>query len=94
MHLPLVPFEESDAVREAANQQVDVTFDAVHDLTRWGTVLSIVPGGVNISGVTNYYATVLLNETDPRLKDGLTAEAGMQGSMRSTTCWWCRTARC
>jgi len=74
----VVPFEESDAVRVAANQQVDVTFDAVPDLTRRGTVLSIAPGGVNISGVTNYYATVLLNETDPRLKDGLTAEAGVQ----------------
>jgi len=73
----VVPFEESDAVKVAANQPVDVTFDAVPDLTRRGTVLSVAPGGVNISGVTNYYATILLNESDPRLKDGLTAETAV-----------------
>jgi HlyD family secretion protein len=73
----VVPFEESDAVKVAANQPVDVTFDAVPDLTRRGTVLSVAPGGVNISGVTNYYATILLNESDPRLRDGLTAETAV-----------------
>jgi HlyD family secretion protein len=73
----VVPFEESDAVKVAANEQVEVTFDAVPDLTRRGTVLSVAPSGTDISGVTNYYATVLLTETDPRLKDGLTAEAAV-----------------
>jgi HlyD family secretion protein len=32
---------------------------------------------VNISGVTNYYATILLTKTDPRLKNGQTAEANV-----------------
>jgi HlyD family secretion protein len=73
----VVPFEESDAVKVAANEQVEVTFDAVPDLTRGGTVLSVAPSGTDISGVTNYYATILLTETDPRLKDGLTAEAAV-----------------
>ncbi|MDT7639815.1 MAG: HlyD family secretion protein [Pseudonocardiales bacterium] len=73
----VVPFEESDAVKVAANEQVEVTFDAVPDLTRQGTVLSVAPTGTDISGVTNYYATILLTETDPRLKDGLTAEAAV-----------------
>ncbi|MDT7586875.1 MAG: HlyD family secretion protein [Pseudonocardiales bacterium] len=73
----VVPFEESDAVKVAANEQVEVTFDAVPDLTRQGTVLSVAPSGTDISGVTNYYATILLTETDPRLKDGLTAEAAV-----------------
>jgi HlyD family secretion protein len=73
----VVPFEESDAVKVAANEQVEVTFDAVPDLTRRGTVLSVAPSGTDISGVTNYYATILLTETDPRLKDGLTAEAAV-----------------
>jgi HlyD family secretion protein len=40
-------------------------------------VLSVAPSGTDISGVTNYYATILLTETDPRLKDGLTAEAAV-----------------
>lgn len=73
----VVPFEESDAARVAPNQKVRVTFDAVPDLERDGTVLSVAPGGVNISGVTNYYATVLLTNTDPRLRNGLTAETGV-----------------
>jgi multidrug efflux pump subunit AcrA (membrane-fusion protein) len=53
---------------------VQVTFDAIPGLERAGTVLSVAASGVNISGVTNYYATVLLTQTYPRLKDGLTAE--------------------
>jgi HlyD family secretion protein len=73
----VVPFEESDAAKVAPNQKVEVTFDALPDLTRDGTVLSLAPGGVDISGVTNYYATVLLTDTDPRLRSGQTAEAGV-----------------
>jgi HlyD family secretion protein len=73
----VVPFEESDAAKVAPNQKVDVTFDALPDLTRDGTVLSIAPGGVDISGVTNYYATILLTDSDPRLRTGQTAEAGV-----------------
>ncbi|HEY0576720.1 MAG TPA: HlyD family efflux transporter periplasmic adaptor subunit, partial [Pseudonocardia sp.] len=73
----VVPFEESDAARVAPNQKVRVTFDAIPDLERDGTVLSVAPGGVNISGVTNYYATILLTNTDPRLRSGLTSQAGV-----------------
>jgi len=73
----VVPFEESDAAKVAPNQKVQVSFDALPDLTRDGTVLSIAPGGVDISGVTNYYATILLTDSDPRLKTGQTAEAGV-----------------
>lgn len=71
----VVPFEEADASKVAPNQKVNVTFDAVPDLTRAGTVVSVAPAGSNISSVINYYATVVLNETDPRLKGGQTAQA-------------------
>jgi HlyD family secretion protein len=73
----VVPFEESDASKVVPNQKVQLTFDAVPDLQRDGTVLSIAPNGVNISGVTNYYATILLTNSDPRLRDGQTAEASV-----------------
>jgi HlyD family secretion protein len=73
----VVPFEESDAAKVQPNQKVQVTFDAIPDLQLPGTVLSIAPNGVNISGVTNYYATILLSQTDPRLKAGQTAEASV-----------------
>jgi len=73
----VVPFEESDASKVAPNQKVEVTFDALPGLERAGTVLSLAPTGVNISGVTNYYATVLLTESDPRLVAGQTAEVAV-----------------
>jgi HlyD family secretion protein len=73
----VVPFEESDAAKVQPNQKVKVTFDAVPGLEREGTVLSIAPGGLNISGVTNYYATILLAQGDPRLRTGMTAETGV-----------------
>jgi HlyD family secretion protein len=73
----VVPFEESDAAKVTPNLPVEVTFDAIPDLVRDGRVLAISPGGTDISGVTNYYATVVLTDTDPRLKDGQTAEVNV-----------------
>ena len=73
----VVPFEESDATRIAPNQNVDVTFDAVPDLVRRGTVLAVAPSATANSGVISYYATVLLTESDPRLRDGLTSQAAV-----------------
>ena len=71
----VVPFEESDATKVAPNQKVNVTFDAIPDLARAGTVVSVAPSGSNISSVINYYVTVVLTELDPRLKNGQTAQA-------------------
>lgn len=71
----VVPFEESDAALVAPNQRVQVSFDAVPDLERDGTIGSIAPTGAQIQDVNNYYATILLGQTDPRLKGGMTAQA-------------------
>jgi HlyD family secretion protein len=79
----VVPFEESDAAKVAPNQEVEVSFDAVPDLTRRGRVLSVAPSGTDISGVTNYYATIVLTEGDPRLRDGQTAEASVLTTSRN-----------
>jgi HlyD family secretion protein len=73
----VVPFEQSDAARIAPNQNVDVTFDAVPDLVRHGAVLAVAPSATASSGVVSYYVTVLLTETDPRLRDGQTAAAAV-----------------
>jgi HlyD family secretion protein len=71
----VAPFAEADAARLQPNQQVKVTFDAVPDLERTGTVASIAPTGTDIQGVMSYFATIVLNELDPRLTDGQTAAA-------------------
>ena len=70
----IAPYEEADAAQIAANQKVEVTFDAVPGLTAPGTVATVAPTGTQIQDVTNYYVTVVLNGVDPRLKGGLTAE--------------------
>lgn len=74
----VVPFAESDAALIAPNQNVDVTVDAVPDLVRRGTVLAVAPGATASSGVIGYYVTVLLTETDPRLRGGQTAQAAVR----------------
>lgn len=74
----VVPFEESDAARIAPNQNVDVSFDAVPDLVRHGTVLAVAPAATVTSGVVGYYVTIVLTETDPRLRDGQTAQAAVR----------------
>lgn len=73
----VAPFEESDAAQVEPNQKVEVSFDAIPDLTRTGTVVSVAPTGTDISDVINYYVTIVLNELDPRLRDGQTAEANV-----------------
>jgi HlyD family secretion protein len=73
----VAPFAEADVARLQPNQAVKVTFDAVPDLTRNGSVLGISPTGTDIQGVTSYYVAIVLNELDPRLKDGLTASANV-----------------
>jgi HlyD family secretion protein len=73
----VVPFEQTDAARIAPNQNVDVTFDAIPDLVRHGTVLAVGPAATSNSNVVSYYVTVLLTETDPRLRNGQTALAAV-----------------
>jgi HlyD family secretion protein len=73
----VAPFAEVDTARLEPNQPVEVSFDAIPELTRTGTVVAIAPTGTDIQGVTSYYASIVLNELDPRLKDGLTAVANV-----------------
>lgn len=71
----VLAFSEADAANIAPSQKVQLTFDAVPDLTLQGSVLSVSPTGTAISGVISYYVTVALPTGDPRLKSGMTAQA-------------------
>jgi HlyD family secretion protein len=71
----VVPFNESDAASIQPNQRVDVTFDAIPDLTASGTVVAVAPQGTSIAGVISYYVTIAVTTTDPRMKGGQTATA-------------------
>jgi HlyD family secretion protein len=71
----VVPFNESDAATIQPNQKVSVAVDAVPDVTLTGTVLSVAPTGTAISGVVTYYVTMVVDKSDPRIKDGQTVRA-------------------
>jgi HlyD family secretion protein len=73
----VAPFAEPDAALIEPNQAVEVTFDAVPDLSRTGSVVSIAPTGTDIQGITSYYAVIVLHELDDRLRDGQTASANV-----------------
>jgi HlyD family secretion protein len=66
-------FNESDAAELQDDANVEITFDALPDVTAPGTIASIAPSGTSIAGVISYYVTVNLDKADPRLKAGLTA---------------------
>lgn len=71
----VLPFEESDAASIKAGDEVDVQLDALPELTPHGKVVSVSPSATPIAGVVSYYATVALDDRDPRERDGQTARA-------------------
>ncbi|HYL08819.1 MAG TPA: biotin/lipoyl-binding protein, partial [Candidatus Udaeobacter sp.] len=71
----VIPFAETDASKVAFNQDVQLTFDAVPNLTISGHVVAVATAPTVSSGVVNYYATVTLNQVSRSLKDGMTANA-------------------
>jgi HlyD family secretion protein len=73
----VMPFAETDTARLAANQTVAFTFDAIPGLTISGHVLTISPSATVVSNVVDYYVSFVLNRTDPRLREGMTANASV-----------------
>ena len=73
----VAPAAEADAVRITTNQKAQVTFDAIPGLTLPGHVISISPAATQISNVTNYYVTLALDQGDPRIRQGMTANAAV-----------------
>jgi len=71
----VIPFAESDASRLAFNDSAQVTFDAVPSLAISGHVIAVGSAATVASGVVNYYATIVLNQVDKALKQGMTANA-------------------
>jgi HlyD family secretion protein len=76
-------FNETDAANLTPDETVQVTFDAIPDLTTTGRVLSVAPSGTAVSGVISYYVTVAIEADDPRLKGGQTANVTVATSERS-----------
>jgi HlyD family secretion protein len=73
----VVPFPESDASKLVPNQDVNLTYDAIPNLNVAGKVLAVAPTATVVSNVVNYYATIVVNSTDSRLKSGMTTNASV-----------------
>ena len=71
----VVSFAESDAARVQAGQVGQVTFDAISGLTVPVHVLAVAGAATVVSNVVNYYVTLTLDTTDPRLRPGMTTNA-------------------
>src|SRR5438093_1161538 len=76
-YVAVMAFPETDAARLAANQTAALTFDAIPNLTISGHVLSISPSATVVSNVVDYYVSFVLNRTDSRLREGMTANAAV-----------------
>ena len=76
-YVAVMAFPETDAARLAANQAAALTFDAIPNLSISGHVLSLSPSATVVSNVVDYYVSFVLNRTDPRLREGMTANAAV-----------------
>ncbi len=73
-----VDLTELDVVALEIGQIVDVVMDALPDLVLSGHISEISLEAVDYRGDVTYPVLIILDETDPRLRLGMTAEVGIQ----------------
>ena len=78
-----VQIAETDRPKVAQGQPVQLTFDAVPDLTITGKVAEIDAVGTASSGVVTYNVTTSFDVQDKRLTPGMTASASIVTSVYS-----------
>jgi multidrug efflux pump subunit AcrA (membrane-fusion protein) len=69
----VVDMSEVDVIDVQPGQKVNITLDALSDVTLEGTVSQIAPAGTLSSGVVNYPVTVALTRSADGVKTGMTA---------------------
>jgi HlyD family secretion protein len=72
-----VQISETDRPNVKTGQKVEVTFDALPDVTITGKVSEIDAVGTNNQGVVTYGVTVVFDVQDSRLKPAMTASASI-----------------
>lgn len=72
-----VPVTKADVGRMTPNQVVDVSFSAIPGLSRQAMVTDIAPAPVTSTASDDqaYLVTLVLTELDPRIQDGMAAQA-------------------
>lgn len=64
---------ETDVLNVAVGQPAQVTFDALPNRTFDATIVEVALVGQTTSGVVNYPVTIALNQSDPQIRPGMTA---------------------
>lgn len=64
---------EVDVARVKAGQEAEITIDALPDRSMKGSVVAVAAAGTSTQGVVNYPATIRLDQADPAIKAGMTA---------------------
>ena len=72
-----VQIAETDRPKVKSGQKVELTFDAVPNLTITGKVAEIDAVGTSSSGVVTYNVTITFDVQDKRLNPGMTASASI-----------------
>lgn len=65
-------FDQASAAQLSVGQTGTVSFDALPGLTIPGTVAAIASSATQVNGVPEYYASMTLTGSDPRLRSGMT----------------------
>lgn len=68
---------EVDVARVKVGQEVNITLDALPDRTFKGRVTKVAAVGTSVQGVVNYPVTIHLEQADPAIKPGMTANASI-----------------
>jgi multidrug resistance efflux pump len=68
--------EASEIAALQTGQRLRLTIDALHELELWGTIDSLSLIFDEVDGEAVYSATIRLEQSDPRLKWGMTARFG------------------
>ncbi|HDN80227.1 MAG TPA: HlyD family efflux transporter periplasmic adaptor subunit [Chloroflexi bacterium] len=71
---------ETDVVKIYEGQRVELTFDALPNLVLPGHIVRIAPRASYEEGSTNYTVIVAFDQTDPRLRWGMTAYVNIEVS--------------
>lgn len=76
-YIAQIALNEVDAVSVAVGQPVVITFDAIDGLSIGGEVVEVSPLATVSQGVVTYDVTIAFNESDERIKPGMSMSASI-----------------
>ena len=68
---------EADVARLKMGQEAEIVLDAMPERTFRGRVVDVARAGTNVQGVVNFPVTISLDQADPAIKPGMTANVSI-----------------